>query len=533
MFESIQVSYELLLPLLESGQTVGDIAGGVDKDAEEGDSSRFVEDFPGGKHQMQTMHLLIKTQLLICRRFEKDMARYKYPAYGILLDCLKLPQSCLSALDEGTRILDTSLVHPARALFTLDALKLVYHTCLVSPLNSEELVAESGVSTLVDLLGFYMKLCNSSAMLADGKHISNSTLMESVTFIVRTLSGVAFFESGRSAILRLGHLASFLVSWCGCIKGTECIQKKGDAQDAAVRRYALEGIINMAKDSSLQEQLIGAGVVWPLLMLALMFDPTLDEETTSTSCNDDVGISLAATNVQARLSVRALGMLSGALKEAPLNEPLQKCLSQLLTEPVARMLRNRRTGEILRILNTNVEMPDIIWNLSMRNQLESALSKIKEERAWELCQPLSEELSVVGDFQYEALKNEVQIAGVYVRVFNKGGKDGVSHVSNPSAFMVAVTNFIARSLNGSGLDVKWVPIPIEDTDSAGPKLFTSVSEPSFLMAVKALRILLEVNGLVDDLLLSSPCIIPSTMLSLVELPPESEVSSISWLVGSC
>lgn len=530
MFESIQVSYELLLPLVESGQTIGEVTGEVDGLPEQGDSSNFAEGFTGGKLQMQTMHILIQTQLLICRRFEKEMSRYKYPAYRVLLDCLQLPQDCLSALEGETNIVDTCLVSPKRASFVYTAVQLVYRTCLVSPLNSEELVIEAGVSTLVALLNFYIKLCANSSALEDEKYASYNTIVDTVTFIIRTLSGVAFFENGRAAIMELQGLPSFLVNWGHCIDGSVFKHIDRDSIDASLKRHALEGLVNMANDATLQEQLTGSGVVWPLLKLSLMFDPTLDEEMMSSDCVDDVGISLAASNVQARLAVRALGMLSGSLEEAPSNNLLQSSLDRLLTPPVARMLRNKRTGEILRILNSNVESADVIWNISMRNQLESLLSKIEEERPAGVCRPMPEELSVIGEFQYDALREEVQIGGIYVRVFNKSGKAALSRVANPSSFMAAITHFVARSMNQSGLREGWVSIPVEEEESETlvSSEYSSVSDPPFLMAVEAMKILVRVEGLVDDLLSGTPCILPSIMLSLLEFPLESAVSCL-WL----
>jgi len=44
-----------------------------------------------------------------------------------------------------------------------------------------------------------------------------------------------------------------------------------------------------------------------------------------------------------------------------------------ITFSSVRMLRNKRTGEVLRVLNTNVERADIIWNASMRKQIEDFL----------------------------------------------------------------------------------------------------------------------------------------------------------------
>jgi len=528
MFGSIQTSYELLLPLVESGQTIGEVAGEANGTQEHGEPCKAAEGFPGGRFQMQTMHLLIKTQLLICRRFEKEMSRYKYPAYRILLDCLQLPKDCVEALDDSDKILtETSLMRRERATFVRTAIELVFQTCLVSPLNSEELVVESGISTLAALLNFYLKICESESDFSGEGVMTYASLLDTVAFIIRTLSGVAFFESGRKALLELPGLTSFLQSWCCCIRGRIFNKKGGDSYDTRVKRFALEGVVNMANDAALQKELIGSGVVWPLLGLALQYDPTLDDQTMSSDCLDDVGMSLAASNVQARLSVRGLGMLSGWLEEAPSNEFLQQSLSKLLTAPIARMLRNKRTGEILRVLNTNHESADIIWNTSMRKQLEALLSKIDSERPEGVFRSVQDELSTIGDFVYDALKDEVRIGGIYVRVFNKTGKAAVSRVPDPSSFLNSLTNFIARSLNQSDLSEGWVAIPVKDAESSDSQGSAALSDKAFLMSVEALRTLVRVEGLADDFLSASSCIIPSVLLSLLELPLNSDVSALA------
>lgn len=531
MFEAIQSAYELLLPLVESGRKIQVASENCAEQSTE-EAGNFSEGFAGGTLQMQTMHLLIKTQILIFRRYEKQMKKYKYPAYPELLGCMAVPQSCVLWLNgsDNEQLVSSNLMHPERALFMLSASELVFLTCLVSPLNAEELVVHSGVAILELLLHFYSSVPIESKGFAAA---ITDAVVKTASFIVRTLTGVAFYESGRSAIASLDSLPRLLINWCKCAEGSLFAHDLGAGVVAPAKGYALEGVAYMAKDPILQKKLTGCGITWTLLRLALVYDPTHEDSSSlSGESDDDIGLSVATSNIHARLAVRALGNLSGALEGAPENPTLADCLSRLLTPPVALMLRQKRTGEILRILNTNVERADLIWNLSMRNQLESLLARIGKERPQHTCRDVSEEASLVHDFEYDALKDEVRIGGIYVRVFNKGGKESISRVPHPSAFFESVVSFVARSLNHSILTGKnKIEVPADCVPEEGSSV--EVVDPAFLLALDSIRILCRVDGLIDDLLSVKPCIVPSVFLSLLELPIRSEVSLLGYCACPC
>lgn len=483
--------------------------------------------FGPGSAQMKTMELLIRTQLLICRRYQKQMSRYKYPAYRILLTCLALPSNCQYMNDvDISALLATPYLQADRAEFTRLAVELLFRTCLVSPLNSEELVAESGVPVLAALLDFYVVVARNMEALKQKSGVENhsSVISEAVVAdilgnTVHTLAGMAFFETGRNSLKEVGQQSRLLLNWRRCVDGSLFKARDGKQLDAPIKRFALEGVTNMSKDSLLQTKLVGAGVLWPLLRLSLQYDPTLEAASTGGMDQDDIDLSVGASNVAARLSVRALGMLSGALEDAPKNESVASAMDILLTKPLARMLGIRRTGEILRALNTNVEQPDLIWDTSMRNQLETLLLKIEAERPENDVREIEEELLPTSGFSFEALKRELQIGGVYVRVFNNIGRDALSCVQRPGVFADDLVAFVARSLNGSKQVKDWKPISIEELQD-GPK--AELNENSFLLVMRALQTVCRVDGLLtESIQLTST--VPSVLLSLLELPVDSEV----------
>ena len=168
----------------------------------------------------------------------------------------------------------------------------------------------------------------------------------------------------------------------------------------------------MGRSSRLQNELIASGIIWPLGKFLLGYDPTLDEASISReSLDDDVGVSQASSNMQARLATRALGMLSGFLQDpklaSPVNVELQTALKAILTSPVALLLRNKRTGEILRTLNTNVESPSRIWNVGMREELMKMLSSMEVNRPESSTQSPTDELAGLAGFAVNSARGDM------------------------------------------------------------------------------------------------------------------------------
>ena len=156
-----------------------------------------------GCHQFYSIHLLLKTQLLVCKRHPDQLEQYKYPSYGILLSCLSLPTSTEMNLDHSD-ILSSCLLRENRCRFVRTAVDLIFNSCLVSPLNAEELVQENGLKFLDAMLDFYIRaLClltnAKSDEEEDGKEQrddQSNLITEIIIHVVHTISGVVFFEKG-------------------------------------------------------------------------------------------------------------------------------------------------------------------------------------------------------------------------------------------------------------------------------------------------------------------------------------------------
>jgi len=548
MFEKVHVAYELLSPLLEGG---GIIQATVhDENEDEDNDASTIDDaslgLSGGNAQMSNIALLMKTQVLICKRHGKEIGAYKYPAYRMLLQCLHLPPNNGDdgVHDKDHGIASSCLLKTKRAEFVRTAVELVFQTCLVSPQNAEELVSEGGVPILESLLNFYVSSCkilkhpNTTTV---SESASRKLLLEIVTHIVRTLAGVAYFQIGRSAIIALENPSRFCSNWRHCINGSYW---NGDGAPI-VKKYALEGVASLARSSELQSLLIGSGIVWPLVRCLLAYDSTLEDVLSDHDGQVNVSMSQAASNTHAQLAARALGMLCGVMTEkrlrTPPNPTLYLAMKSILTEPIAKMLRNQRSKELLRTLNMNIETPTRIWNVPMRRELVLFLNKMEEERDGIEYRSMETELSAASDsFAYTNLANEIIIGGVYVRVFNGlgGGKDGIREISNCSYFAKELLLFLSRSLKLSeGIETgasssAHVDEHQHEEANKGDSMeehnnWLPASDNRFVMAVTALRLLVRVDDLIDDVLCDDANCGPAILLSLLELPQENKAFEIS------
>jgi len=504
---------------------------------------------------MQNVHLLLRAQLLICKHYGQELSVFKYPSYSLLLSCLQVPSSDIGRLGDATStqqkangkngsngvhvaaLADSCLLKPKRAEVITTAAALVFETCLVSPLNAEELVAEGGMATLVKLLLFYVDstlLTKASSRSGGTKTTmaSLSTVYESIINLVHTIGGVAFFESGRKALLALDTVSDLCLAWRGCIDGSLGADNR-KAKALVLKKYALEGIANMAYEARFQELLIRSGVIWPMVRCLLGYDPTLSADVQMAAHGDEAENAQGASNEHAAFAARGLGMLCGLMRgdlHTPTNKDLYEALRITLTKPIAKMLRNERSVEILRTLNTNAETPTFVWNAGMRDELSLFLDQMEKGRNEVGLQSIDAELKdSTKSFRYTNLDTEVVIGGVYLRTFNSLGdsREAIRHINDCSVFGKELLQLIARSLKRSDeLPPASFPFALwgdsgqdDETSSQNIERDTEIfpiTDVRFSMAIKSLLLLVRLDGLVDDVLCDEGG--PAVLLHMLNLP---------------
>ena len=441
MFEKIHVAYELLSSIeLQVTET-----------------------------DMINVMLLLKTQNIIYRRFPGKIADQKYPAYPLLLTVLNPPDKGVQLNDVDAGILRAGTM-------------LMYYTTTVSPLNAVEFVKAGCVERLFQIVAYAMSVVYGTRELA----------ADLLIFGLKTLTSVANMETGREAILKL----------CPAFAEEMFTILTLDKQVPLAVENCIEVIARCASVTELQNAFVHAGVVWRLVPFMLGFDNTLKDDYSDES--QRVAYNQSASNMHAIVSCKALGRLGGYMYDelaSPKNVEVQSCVSNLLTEPLARLLRNRRPWDLLNALNENVEKTTKIWNVGMRTELLDFVKKIDGNRA-----PGSSEtdLAAAASFQYTTLKEELCVGGVYVRIFNKTSE--TMDIDDPTKFCAALVAYI------------WSRVSPADDPMHDRCASNALSNVHLEYAVEALRTLAEAqNYVAHDLAVGTHGI--DVAFILLEQPP--------------
>ncbi|KAL4589683.1 hypothetical protein LXL04_002591 [Taraxacum kok-saghyz] len=374
--------------------------------------------------QLWRLLLLLKGQCILYRRYGDVLEPFKYAGYPMLLNAVTVDND------------DTNFLSPERAPLLVAASELMWLTCVSSSLNGEELVRDGGIQLLATLLSRCMLVVQPTTPGTEPSAII-------VTNVMRTFSSLSQFESARTEVLDLTGLVEDIVH---CTE-LELIPSAVDA--------ALQTIAHLCVSSELQNALLKAGVLWYLLPLLLEYDSTA-EEPDATSEAHGVGASVqTAKNLHAIRAANALSRISGMAVEnpTPYNQEAADALKALLTPKLASMLKDDMPKDLLIKLNSNLELPEIIWNSSTRAEL---LKFVDQKRAT-LVPDGSHTMKDSHGFLYEALCKETLIGNVYLRVYNDQPD---FEITDPESFCVALIEYISRIVHS---EIASVPMPVPDT----------------------------------------------------------------------
>ena len=538
MFQKVQKAFEQLLPIVN--------VGGRTHASHEviRNGQNCAQGLNGGMSQMRDVQLLIKTQIIICKRYPKKIGKYKYPAYKTLLSCLELPSHVGDTAHDENDMLSSCLLKPQRMEFICFALKLVFQTCLVSPLNSNEIVSERGLHVLEPLLDFYVESADVLSKkqktgilneVADesSKNVSFSVIIEIIELVVRTIAGMVYFESGRKAILDLDKPNRFCLRWRQCLDGTYFKGIHQSNNVISIKKHSLEGITNMSRCSELQNLLSHGGILWPLVRCLLAYDPALEGITTGPDNTVTTTPTQNPINSHAKLASRSLGMLSGVMLEprlkTPRNPEIFRVMKVVLTPPIALLLRNQRSGNLLKTLNSFTETPTRIWNVKMREELLDALDKIEAERNLIQSGDKNELERFTSSFQYSALLDEINVGGVYLRLFNSlgGGRECIEEIPHYIAFAKDLLLFIALCIDLSQGSEPETESLLEKKEIENMLIndFTCypLSDKRYSMAVDALHHLVSVDDLIDEIFLEKDRKWPAILLCMLKVPYDVKV----------
>ncbi|CAB3364063.1 Hypothetical predicted protein [Cloeon dipterum] len=350
--------------------------------------------------------LILRTQSILFRRYKQELSPYKYAGYPQLIKTIKMETGDEALFSKQTPLLAS-------------ASELAFYTVDCSSLNAEELRREGGIDSLLEALSRCVAVLSKSSKPQD-------VAVRVCCNVVQTLGVCAKSQACRDKMVELPRLVWEL---CSILHWQHLIE---------LACHTSACIASLAADSILQMALVQTGAMWPALRAIFGYDYTLEEGgvTQAESSNNQ-----ALENRLARLSLRVCGALSGfpppsptssqppkeigkikgeeVKKETyPVNKVAQTCLERLLTPYIAHQLHGDNPDEILKILNSNIENPYLIWDNGTRAQLNDFVEQQRTTRR-DPNDPIDPSVDLAPEFDFPAHSDELIIGGVFIRIYNE------------------------------------------------------------------------------------------------------------------
>ncbi|KAI1292252.1 DnaJ -like protein subfamily C member 13 [Halotydeus destructor] len=327
--------------------------------------------------------LILKGQSILFSQCSEQLHPYKYAGYPMLVKTLQMETQ------------DESLFSKPYPLLAY-ACETAYHTVKCSALNAEELRREGGLEILQEAFARCVAVLSASSKPTD-------IAVEISIHIVRCFTVAASFPACRQ---RITEMISVTKDICRLLYYSQLTK---------LCLCAVECIIAFSTDSTLQVHLFEAGSIFSLLLTLFKYDFTLEEGGIETSKESNTQL---VANELAKASVVALGKLMMDVNSSDGKNPahglIKNCLNSLLTPYLAKQLVNDDAASLLKILNSNIENPYIIWDNSTRAELTDYLETQQREKIRSGECP---DQSYGANFVYSSHKDELVVGDVFVRVY--------------------------------------------------------------------------------------------------------------------
>ena len=375
----------------------------------------------------QRLLLIVQTQCFLYQHYHSRLHKLLFPSFKMLV-------AQIQAIVENSK----QLALPA---LVSALVSLVLLTCGCSVENAESFVQSGGLTVLYNLLRW------NDAKVAAGDESAVQLLYQQVTILVH----LSQHSSLHGALADATNITEYLaISLCAQLP-------------VAVLCAILEYFTNLSCEASFKASLLHTSVSVFITAIPLLFRYNPDEEKSreqefNEQCTrigqqfrQSRPSSVSASSIASDIALSAIpGSVPSAedAEEAPLvslaqsdvggysyshnslakrvvqflanvcnnSAALTGILTSLLTPSLIGLLLEKNMDHLLAILNSDFyESPFIIWTKAMRSQLLAFLEDQREKalrREGDFVQDVSH-------FVYDAIRNELLIADVYVRVFNE------------------------------------------------------------------------------------------------------------------
>ncbi|XP_054738081.1 dnaJ homolog subfamily C member 13 [Anastrepha obliqua] len=165
----------------------------------------------------------------------------------------------------------------------------------------------------------------------------------------------------------------------------------------------------------------------------------------------------------------------------PRNTIVKQVLDRLLTPYIANKLPKERAGDILKVLTSNTRNPYLIWDNGTRAQLVDFLETQRTTAVKETFEDIAEVYNLVSEFQYDACKDELQIGGVYIRIYNEMP---TFPITKPKQFIIDLLEYLKQAYHfltttsSKEENTNFPPTPIAPTKIVQDGILTPTLAPN-------------------------------------------------------
>lgn len=123
------------------------------------------------------------------------------------------------------------------------------------------------------------------------------------------------------------------------------------------------------------------------------------------------------------------------------NAVVKSIVDQLLTPYIADKFATHSDAEVLKLLTSNTRNPYMIWDNATRVQLLDFLEYQRTKNIKEQYADVTDIYNIVADFSFDAHRDELQIGGIYIRIYNE---QPTFPIANPVAFVIDLLDFLKQ-----------------------------------------------------------------------------------------
>jgi DnaJ family protein C protein 13 len=152
--------------------------------------------------------------------------------------------------------------------------------------------------------------------------------------------------------------------------------------------------------------------------LIFLFDYDYTLEEGGVEAEEESSKQLVA-NKLAKLAVMACARLAGLIDQhdlaSPKNPVIEESLAAMITPYIVQKMGENNPEEVLKLLNSNVESPYLIWDNGTRAELTEFLENERTSSVRRgVCDP-----SFGSEFKFTAHKDELIVGNIFVRIYNQ------------------------------------------------------------------------------------------------------------------